>query len=166
MNNPYIELRLRAAINSQLRNRQVYTIENVSCVWNLLSCKGIHLPKCRGGILYPKGKSYKDFDMIVFITDPQYNNWAEDNGLDVRHKWINEHHEPLIESGSNSVNHNSVEYEDVYEQLSELIEQSLPNHKMATILNIGQAKCRKFAHRYISQKGKYGESYHQRIIDK
>jgi hypothetical protein len=140
--------RLRSLINGKLRSRECYNIHNVSAIWHVESCKGIHLPKCRGGIVYPNAKTQENYKVVVFVTDPQYNNWAEDAGLEIKAKWLNEHH-IAISTGIVTKVAKPVKqtYNEVHDQLWKLVADLASPATIAEELGIPINRARGFKHK-------------------
>jgi|TARA_B110000908_G_C10023466_1_gene343958 hypothetical protein len=157
--------RLRAALNAQIRNRGEYNLDNVSAIWHVTSCKGVQLPNCRGGIFYPQGKTQSNYKIIVFVTDPQYNNWAESIGLDIISKWVNPYHKPLG-PGVNTQPKNPIQkrtYEEVYDELWKLTADLAKIDHIALALNMGLSRARSFRNRMRVEQAKLRTKAKDRI---
>lgn len=136
--------RLRAALNAQIRGKSSpYDLDNVSAIWHVESCKGVALPKCRAGVFYPQGKTQAGYKIIVFVTNPKFNNWAEDEGLTIISKWVNTRHIPYDEvNGNNKVDLgiNKRTYEEVYDELWLLVDDLAKVDTIALKLGIGLSR--------------------------
>ena len=162
MQDHYKAQKIRALLNGQIRQRLSYTMDNVAAIWHVESCKGVQLPECRGGIYYPQGKTQKLIQLIVFVLDTKYINWAEDNNLIVKAKWVNENHTPYIESTTPKIHYppkkqgpragRNQTYEDVYDRLSILVDDLTPIYIIAETLHLGPGKTTAFRHRYRIEK--------------
>jgi|TARA_R110000764_G_scaffold105796_3_gene191517 hypothetical protein len=137
--------RLRSLLNGKLRSRECYNIDNVSAIWHVTSCKGTHLPKCRGGVIYPNAKTHDKYKILVFVTDPQFNNWAEDAGLEIKAKWTNQHH-IAISTGKVTKADNIVKlsYEELHDKLWILVDDLSSAATIADELGIGLGRARTF----------------------
>lgn len=146
---------LRGLLNGQLRNREIYTIDNISAIWHLKSCNGVDLPQCRGGIFYPKPEKWH---MLVFVTDPQYNRWAEENNLKILHKWVNTNHIPWDEYNKPEKVPSpisNIKYEDIIDQLGPLVDDLWTVRAISEKLNLGMSKTTQFRKRYRIERDKH-----------
>ena len=148
--------RLRQLLNGKLRNRNQYNIDNVSAIWHVTSCKGVDLPKCTGGILYLPKTRFNDYKVVVFVTDPIYNNWAEDAGLEIRCKWVNEHHIHHISGKVTQVVIESKKtYSDVHSELWKLVDDLATPTEIATQLEIPVNRAMYFKRKMRIEQAEY-----------
>jgi len=148
--------RLRQLLNGKLRNRNEYNINNVSAIWHVTSCKGVDLPKCTGGILYPPKTRFYDYKVVVFVTDPIYNNWAEDSGLEIRCKWVNEHHIHHISGKVTQVVLESKKtYADVHSELWKLVDDLATPTEIAAQLEIPVNRAMYFKRKMRIEQAEY-----------
>lgn len=146
--------KLRSSLNGQIRSRSDYKLENVSAIWHVSSCKGVALPACTSGVFYPQGKTQGDYKQIVFVTEVEFNNWAEENNLTIMCKWVNENHvsltgktPPSTDSFTPNSRGRKSTYQSLHNELWDLVADVQPLRTIAYALGIGLDKATRYRHK-------------------